>query len=73
MLVSQVDLHTFTWEVYEKAEFNTCGNNKHLNIPTDRALRPSIIVKKLKKKKLKSHSSLNLVLRIFVVKIDNIM
>lgn len=72
MLVSQVDLHTFTWEVYEKAEFNTCGNNKHLNIPIDRALRPSIIVKKLKKI-LKSHSSLNLVLRIFVVKIDNIM
>lgn len=72
MLVSQVQLHTFTWEVYEKAEFNTCGNNKHLNIPIDRALRPSIIVKRLKKN-TEIPLSLNLVLRIFVVKIDNIM
>lgn len=72
MLVSQVELHTFTWEVYEKAEFNTCGNNKHLNIPIDRALRPSIIVKRLKKN-TEIPLSLNLVLRIFVVKIDNIM
>lgn len=72
MVVSQVELHTFTWEVYEKAEFNTCGNNKHLNIPIDRALRPSIIVKRLKKN-TEIPLSLNLVLRIFVVKIDNIM